>query len=332
MFSRSKWRVFYAIGLVVTVALLAPSSYAGNVDVAIQNFSFVPEDVTIGVGDEVRWENFDGVNHTSTSDDGVWDSGVIPPGERFEFQFNTAGEYPYHCSIHPMMTGNVTVLQCVCEVDMIPDNPPVQVPQGGSFSYTGILENECNQPMMYDVWVMIRLPDSSLFGPVQLFQNVPIGGNQIITVPNIVQNVPNFAPLGSYRYIAYCGDYPDDFHDTGSFQFTVVSGLNGKNDEWSLSSWFDDTEEIPSEANILGNYPNPFNAQTNITFDVPSTGKAKLEIYNLLGQKVSTLHEGNLDAGRHTVSWDAENVSSGVYFYRLSTDDVTITRKMNLVK
>ncbi len=85
------------------------------------------------------------------------------------------------------------------------------------------------------------------------------------------------------------------------------------------------------------NYPNPFNPTTTVRFDLPEDGKLTLVIYNILGQRVRTLFEGSQTAGRHEVIWDGRNetgqqVSSGIYLYRLQSQKFTQTRKMLLVK
>ena len=89
---------------------------------------------------------------------------------------------------------------------------------------------------------------------------------------------------------------------------------------------------LPSIMNLSQNYPNPFNARTIIKYALPSNTKTRLEIYNLIGQKVATLVDGNELAGIHTVEWNADNYSSGLYFYKLTTGDKTITKRMTLLK
>jgi hypothetical protein len=89
---------------------------------------------------------------------------------------------------------------------------------------------------------------------------------------------------------------------------------------------------IPSEVKLEENYPNPFNAATTISFDIPFENKVTLSIYNMLGQRIENLVDGWLSAGHHAVNWDASTYSSGVYFYRLQYGDYISTRKMNLVK
>ncbi|MFE0044273.1 cupredoxin domain-containing protein [Streptomyces albireticuli] len=87
----------------------APAKPAAEVIVLIEDFQFVPSSVTIRVGDTVRWTNNDSATHTSTSDNGVWNSGNLTAGTSFRHTFRTAGSFSYHCAIHPSMTGTVTV-------------------------------------------------------------------------------------------------------------------------------------------------------------------------------------------------------------------------------
>ena len=77
--------------------------------VAISGFSFSPHDITIAVGDSVTWTNSDAQAHTATADDASFDTGTIGNGTSKSVTFATAGTFAYHCSIHPAMTGSVTV-------------------------------------------------------------------------------------------------------------------------------------------------------------------------------------------------------------------------------
>jgi len=90
--------------------------------------------------------------------------------------------------------------------------------------------------------------------------------------------------------------------------------------------------DLPSEFALSGNYPNPFNANTLISYELPTDAHVKLEVYNISGQKVATVVDGQQEAGYRSVIWDASEVSSGVYFYKLTTGDFTDTRRMMLVK
>jgi plastocyanin len=84
----------------------------GIVGVIIEGSNFISRYITITAGTTVRWSNYDapGIDHTSTSDTGVWNSGVLTHGQSFDYAFNSPGTYPYHCAIHPAMTGTVAVL------------------------------------------------------------------------------------------------------------------------------------------------------------------------------------------------------------------------------
>ncbi len=89
---------------------------------------------------------------------------------------------------------------------------------------------------------------------------------------------------------------------------------------------------VPDRYALLQNYPNPFNPTTEIAFTLPVASRVNLEIYNVLGQRVTTLTEGVLEAGEHVFEWDGSEASSGVYFYRLQADDFVDTKKMMLLK
>jgi plastocyanin len=82
---------------------------AGGNTVNIADFTFDPGDLEVAAGTEVTWENADGVPHRIASDDGTFDSEDLAQGDTFSHTFDTAGEFPYICGIHPQMTGTITV-------------------------------------------------------------------------------------------------------------------------------------------------------------------------------------------------------------------------------
>ncbi|MBL7149754.1 MAG: T9SS type A sorting domain-containing protein [Candidatus Cloacimonetes bacterium] len=95
--------------------------------------------------------------------------------------------------------------------------------------------------------------------------------------------------------------------------------------------------QIPNTQYQLTNYPNPFDPETKIVFNLPEEGDVKLEIYNIKGQKVKTLLDCYMSPGRSEMIWNGKDdngkpVSSGVYFYQLVTEKKTITKKMILIK
>ena len=90
---------------------------------------------------------------------------------------------------------------------------------------------------------------------------------------------------------------------------------------------------IPTEYNLSQNYPNPFNPVTKINFDLSQEGRVKLIVYDLLGREIIKLVNNELrSAGRHLVEFNGNNLSSGVYFYRLEVNDFVLTLRMILIK
>ena len=88
---------------------------------------------------------------------------------------------------------------------------------------------------------------------------------------------------------------------------------------------------LPTEFAVSQNYPNPFNAKTSFKLEVPTTSDITVNVYNVAGQLVKAMNM-HLDAGVHSVLWDASDVASGVYFYKVTADDFTKTMKMTLLK
>src|SRR5215510_1380514 len=96
-------------GLCAAALTIAGSARSATQDVSIVGFAFQPPSFSINTGDSVRWTEMDGAFHTSTSDTAIWDSGPLPFQGQFTFTFTGAGNYPYHCTPHPFMTGSITV-------------------------------------------------------------------------------------------------------------------------------------------------------------------------------------------------------------------------------
>jgi hypothetical protein len=93
-----------------------------------------------------------------------------------------------------------------------------------------------------------------------------------------------------------------------------------------------DEQPLPDRDLLLSSYPNPFNSTTTIEYGLPEAGHVRIEIYDLLGRKVETLVDQELEAGHHRVIWDAGEHTSGVYFYRVVAGDLSETKRMVLLK
>jgi hypothetical protein len=121
----------------------------------------------------------------------------------------------------------------------------------------------------------------------------------------------------------------------------VVCGYPDEDNPVAVSTsavGIDGNETIPDEFALNQNYPNPFNPSTQISFDVPQGGEhVMLNIYNILGQNVSTLVNGVVNPGTYTMEWNATDeagnpVASGIYFYELRSSSFTARKKMLLIR
>ncbi|MBN1968476.1 MAG: T9SS type A sorting domain-containing protein [Candidatus Delongbacteria bacterium] len=131
--------------------------------------------------------------------------------------------------------------------------------------------------------------------------------------------------------------------DIGSSTVYVAWMFSG--DSYQINQWYVDDVTIlkvapvgindsilPTETALHQNYPNPFNPETTIKFDLASQANITLAVYNTKGEMVQRVLAGDMKAGVHTVNFNAANLSSGVYYYRLNAGNQIITRKMILVK
>jgi len=141
----------------------------------------------------------------------------------------------------------------------------------------------------------------------------------------------------------------DDFSGSNEFllRFRLSSNSSTVRDGWFVDdiaiNWSvtgvegEDNPAVPGIFSLDGNYPNPFNAGTIISFQTPRMGNVTLDLFNMAGQKIRTLHSGDLAAGSHQISWDGISnggvqTSSGVYFARLRFMEESRVLKMTLIK
>ncbi len=141
--------------------------------------------------------------------------------------------------------------------------------------------------------------------------------------------------------------WPAEADGTGySLELIDATSDNSLPDSWRASTYYlgspglengnsvSNTEEdnSPQEFQLLQNYPNPFNPSTTISFTVPQSTQAKLQVYNITGQLVATLVDEFVQTGRYSVKWDASKQASGIYFYTLSVGSEVFSKKMVLIK
>jgi hypothetical protein len=178
------------------------------------------------------------------------------------------------------------------------------------------------------------------FGNDEFEVAVSNGSTNVADFTVISGSTPLQVPTGWTRIEVGLGDYEDEMvrigiHcvSNGTLAFLVddigiYSAGGVGNDEQS---------DVQPVNQLVGNYPNPFNPETTISYEVKNSGPVTVDIYNILGKKVRTLVNENVTAGTHSVVWNGtddnhDNVSSGVYFYKLTSGDYSATRKMILMK
>ena len=159
--------------------------------------------------------------------------------------------------------------------------------------------------------------------------------------------------------ISYDGELsPDAIREVAYFDVYPLRNTPNFSGAWSSYPWFEsgiiavssmegglvivapslstgvsaESEELPAEVTLLGNYPNPFNPETTIRYALPQAGEVRLAVYDLLGQEVALLVDGSRPAGHHTVRFDGEDLPSGSYVYRLQVGEEVVSRAMTLVK
>jgi hypothetical protein len=144
--------------------------------------------------------------------------------------------------------------------------------------------------------------------------------------------------LEYYRDTVNCGYSTSASAYTGDVYGYPVGDLNwfpGKYAEWKADirvSVGKDQSGIPVTCELQQNYPNPFNPTTRINFSTERTGLVTIQVFDLLGRHVATLVDEVKPAGKHTVDFNASSFTSGLYIYRLSSGNVTIAKKMLLMK
>jgi len=140
---------------------------------------------------------------------------------------------------------------------------------------------------------------------------------------------------------AFDGLYVDDTHHAGmwydadydlALEVMGLFFLGGDVISGVITSAVGVEEAAPAAFSVAQNAPNPFNPTTTISFNLVDAGNVSIEVYNVAGQKVDTIVDGFMDAGSHSVVWDASGFSAGVYFYTVKSGEFSRTMKMTLLK
>lgn len=222
------------------------------------------------------------------------------------------------------------------EVTLTPASLPITIPaNGGSFSYGLSITNACNEPVSFDAWLKAQLPNGNTT-QINMRLGLTLAPGATLT-RQMNQNVPASAPAGNYLFICDAGQYPVSIFGEDDFPFSksASESLGKTVSDWNSEGWgsnFINLAGLPENFELRQNYPNPFNNSTTITFLLPEKSDVTLRVYNSAGQEVETILQGQLSAGEQSITWNAKNLSSGMYFYRLTTPEFDTVKKCVLLK
>ena len=233
--------------------------------------------------------------------------------------------------------------QRMIQITMTPLNPPIQIPAGGgSFQYDILITNLSETNVLFDAWIEAVLPDNSLLSPIRLKRNLVLEPFGSLEYQSLTQSVPANAPSGTYTYSAFIGTNPDIRISSDNFDFEKLpgDGIANHQNGWKLFGWDDESEltvNIAENYNMIAAYPNPFNPSTTISFELGEAGLVSMDVFDITGRAVgaknlSPLQNQWMSAGQHSVVFDAEGLSSGIYFIRLEAGEFRQTQKILLLK
>jgi len=200
-----------------------------------------------------------------------------------------------------------------------------------------------------DVWSFTTRED--LIDPAQIVSPKQMAKG-VQTTPKFIWKKVNRATLYDVRlYRKNTGEliYEGSTNDTTftinglDYETEYIYKVKAKNSnvesEWSEVQFTttgmttsNEGNDIPNDFELGQNYPNPFNPTTSINYSLPQSSYVLLEVYDMMGQKISTLVDGVKSPGTHTTTFDATDLSSGTYIYRITTNGFSETKKMFLIK
>ena len=180
-------------------------------------------------------------------------------------------------------------------------------------------------------------------------RNAPVNPNEELwlhistvgTYPNVYQTDQPIQPDSAFHFRVCDGEWqidPPYFGDqyVADPPMQTVTVTNDSSDYYIefnyVTTGIENKEPIPKSFYVKQNYPNPFNPTTTLEFGLPVQEQVEVSVYNLAGQKVSTLFDGTMSAGVHRLKWDGNGMASGMYFYKIQTPKKTVIKRMLLIK
>ncbi len=206
-------------------------------------------------------------------------------------------------------------------INIDPEDPPVRLPaEGGDFHFTMEVLNNESYPISIDYWAAITDTTYYIDTLIMVEDVLLQPGEQILI--DTTGWLPGDSPGGLYHHRAYVREHVyQEIYDFDVF-LVYKNGSVDVLEEKSVS--------IPSKA--FYSAPNPFNAETKLTFNLQSSSEVNLTIYDIRGRTIAELLDEELQPGLHQIAYDAGNLGSGVYIARLVTDESTETTKLVLIR
>ncbi len=241
-----------------------------------------------------------------------------PDGEWLEAVsfFTAVDNVTYTVTIYDRFDDNVLLDQLATKTDVL--------------EYEGFHTINLDNPVLLadgdDFYVYLQLSDGGQ--PFDRTSDVPVllGGSSRTIVESIAHPGESYYKSGSQWHDFYYYDLSPWPDGTGNF---CIKALTSEDIQQGIGPG---ESLIPENFILSQNYPNPFNAATTIDYTLASDAHVTVEIFDMLGRRVETLFDSDMPAGSHKVIWNASDVVSGVYFYKITAGDHSDTRRMTLIK
>ncbi len=211
-------------------------------------------------------------------------------------------------------------------VDLTPTGSTALPASGGSIPYTVSVHNNGSSTANFAAWTEYLNSSGVSQGYIVQRPSLTLAGGGTIT-RSLTLTIAGSVPNGSYTYYARCAATVGSPTIWAQDSFPFTKGADGLSGPWvweTGSTGWDDPVSLnavlPAEFQVRGAYPNPFNPETTLRFDLPQTAHLSLGIYDLQGRKVADLLAGTLDAGSYQITWNAAGFPSGTYLYQLNSD------------
>ncbi len=221
---------------------------------------------------------------------------------------------------------------------------------GGTVMYDATVESRCHMchTPPYTVTncyykTYVQMPDNSLVGPLTS-RRFTLAGYMNTTVPDLTLDVPANAPSGTYTFLGEVSKPPGFVPTaTGIFTFTKAGNVSDEGFTFDPSEWRagdgrtvasgGEAAAAPSRFAMQAAYPNPFNPATSVAVTLPESAALTVSVFNVAGQQVAELANGQFTAGQHNLTFDAQGLASGLYFIHATVPGrLDQTQKVMLVR